>query len=741
MTKLLFLLLFTGCVFFSFAQETITFENYTNVESVGKIPSVFTESTQSKIERDLDKDRGGMSEDEEIIFLENIHYGIDELLSSGLVLYGDEMTLYVQDVANNLLRNDSKLRKKLQFYVIKSNVTNALSTDQGIIFVTLGLLSQLENEAQLAYVLSHEIVHFTEHHVEESFEERIRASEENNYDDRIKKMSSFSRENELEADKKGIELYYEAGYSEEELLATFDILTYSYLPFDEVQLPKNYFNNDYVFVPEKYFPKEINEIKVDENYDDSKSSHPNIRKRKDAIIEELENYSNWKDNVFFLSKDRFLKVRNIARFENVRLNVMKHKFGKALYSIFLLERSFPNNVYLQRMKAQSWLGLANFKMHANYSSTISTPSKVEGESHAMHYVLKKFSKIQLLTMALRNIEDAKKAFPDDRLIGIVHDKMIHTIAGYNKFDINNYSEKNYEESLKKFEKSKLELEQKRINDSIQQLSKSEEEDGEELSKYDRIRNKRKGNKATSIDEEFDESKFYLYALSDLVVDESFKKKLKEEQAKHEEEDDDETNEPSFNQPIEAREFILLDPAVYSKRNGIETKKKSIELEGLILEVMNEKADDFGLKLENLNKYSIDQLTTKEFNKKALLQDLLRQSTEYDEVEMVSVDYLKLEKIRKEYGSSKLMFVFANYQAYPIVPGMAVFGILFPPVGIPYFIYKMMNGNQMVIYSTVLDIETGNIEGIFEYDFNQKPKKFIIEGVVYKVFSILTSDRK
>ena len=735
-----YILLVCMCVSFSgYTQIDNTFSNYVNVESKGKIPSAFTESTQSKIDKDRLKEHDGMTEKEETIFLENIHYGIDELLSSGLVLFGDETTNYVQDVANNLLKNDNKLRKQLQFFVLKSNVTNALSTDQGIIFVTLGLLSQLENEAQLAYVLSHEIAHFTEHHVEESFEERMRNSNDGSYDDRIKRLSSYSKDNELEADKKGVRMYYEAGYAESELLATFDVLTYSYLPFDEVRMPKDYFNNEYVYVPEKYFPKEINEIKVDENYDDSKSSHPNIRKRKNAIIGELENYSNWKDNVFNLPEERFYKVRNIARFENVRMDVLNHKFGKALYSIFILERNFPDNVYLQRLKAQSWLGLADFKMHSNYSKTVSSPSKVEGESHAMHFALKKFSKIQLLTMAVRNIEDVKKAFPEDEVVELIHTKIITSVAGYSKFDIYDYSELTYEENLQEFENSKIELEETRINDSIQKAENIEVEEGEELSKYDRIRKKRKGNTATAIDDEFDVTKFYIYALSDLVVDEAFKKRLKEEQGRLEEEEDIE--EEKYNEPSEARDFVLLDPSIHATKNGFETKEKSIEIEALLVEVFNEYADEFGLTFNNMNKSSVEELTTEEFNKKAILNDMLRQSAEYDGVEMVSVDYLKMNALKKEFGSAKLMFVFGNYRANPVRPGMAVFGILFPPVGIPYFLSKMVNGNKMIVVATIIDIESGQIEDVIEYDFNQKPKKFIIDGVVYKIFSIITGKKK
>src|SRR5690606_12662991 len=204
-----------------------------------------------------------------------------------------------------------------------------------------------------------------------------------------------------------------AGYSKSELLSAFDVMMYSYLPFDEDPLPVDYFNNEYLYVPKNLFPETINKIQVDEDYDDSKSSHPNIRKRKDAIKEALVDYPKWGDATFLLDENEFKTIRNIARFESLRLDVLYSRFGDALYSAFLLEKEFPNNLYINRMKAQSWLGLASYKESGNYSSTLSKPSKVEGESHAMHYFLYNLSKIELYTISLRIIQDIKYQFPED----------------------------------------------------------------------------------------------------------------------------------------------------------------------------------------------------------------------------------------------------------------------------------------------------------------------------------------
>jgi beta-barrel assembly-enhancing protease len=86
------------------------------------------------------------------------------MLRSGYVLFNDPLSEYVSAVADNLLKEDANLRKKLNFYVLRSSDVNAFATDQGAVLVTTGLLSQIENEAQLAFVLAHEITHFQRKH-------------------------------------------------------------------------------------------------------------------------------------------------------------------------------------------------------------------------------------------------------------------------------------------------------------------------------------------------------------------------------------------------------------------------------------------------------------------------------------------------------------------------------------------------------------------------------------------------
>ncbi|MEO1419183.1 MAG: M48 family metallopeptidase, partial [Bacteroidota bacterium] len=93
-------------------------------------------------------------------FYQTTYYQTRELLSSGKILFHDPASEYVSSVADILLENQPELRKKLKFHVLRSSTVNAYTTSNGYILVNVGLLAHLKNEAQLAYILSHEISHF-----------------------------------------------------------------------------------------------------------------------------------------------------------------------------------------------------------------------------------------------------------------------------------------------------------------------------------------------------------------------------------------------------------------------------------------------------------------------------------------------------------------------------------------------------------------------------------------------------
>jgi predicted Zn-dependent protease len=719
------------------SQAQTDFNNYTTLLSKGKIPEDFTKQTYSKLEEDLKKERQELKNSQEKVFVEGTNYAIDEILHSGLVVFGDEISTYVGEIANKLLENDYALRSKLRFYTIKSNTANAFSTDQGILFVTTGLIAQLTSEAQLAYVLAHEIAHYREKHVVETFDWSLK---NRRYGDNINRLANHSKEQEFEADKIGIKMYYDAGYSSSEIFSTFDVLMYSYLPFDEIEFPTNYFNTPQIYVPASLFPDKKYPIKAEEDYDDENSSHPNIKKRKAAAEKEIGSLSNWGDVTQYLGTTRFNNIRSIARFEGVRSDILDASYADAMYSIFLLEREYPNSIYLKRMKAQVWLNLMLFKKENVSAKTIDRANELEGESAALHFFLKKLNRDGLSTLALRQVYDIHMAYPDDKEITAIYNKLANDLTSFEKFKTEIYSKKSFSEAAQDYVNSKKDTTKALAADTTSKKG----------SKYDRIKNK----KNADLPDNFDSTKFYLYAITDILNDASFQdvytanKKKIEEKEKHDAEYEALTpkEKKAHNKKADAekynmgiKEIIVVEPMVVSYRRGNVDNVKSEKLEATFSEAIESSADMTGVSTYSIDSRSLAKKGADGFNERSILISLLNQLAEEEDVNIFPVDFQLLNSIQDNYGTTKVMFSLVEHEYSPNINfGSLYSSIIFPPIFMIYLPNALLTGNNTEINVLILDMEAGKIENGMSYYFKDSPKRIQLGAHMYDIFRKLST---
>ena len=160
--------------------------------------------------------------------------------SSGLIYPDQALEDYLNQIAAKLQPQpaDPKIRVK----VLKNTRLNAFAYPNGMIYIHSGLLARMDNEAQLAAVLGHEITHCTQRHALRAFRKvkdqpaLLRAvqhtlSKTRSLQDMARFMgisgaiaavSGHIRELEAEADRMGIELMVRAGYDPREALLIFD---------------------------------------------------------------------------------------------------------------------------------------------------------------------------------------------------------------------------------------------------------------------------------------------------------------------------------------------------------------------------------------------------------------------------------------------------------------------------------------------------------------------------------------
>src|SRR3569832_1092681 len=197
------------------AQQFST--DYTPLQSSGSLHDVFLKSANAESDEEVQQLSADHNKIEKKQFILANNYFIQDLLLSGQVLVNDPLTTYINKVAAEVMeQNPSIGSQPVKLFVTKSSDVYAYAFDKGFIFVNIGLLAQLENEAQLAYILAHELVHVNKKHsvteyLENKQNEKDNASAQN--EDQALAMYRFSKEQETEADVTGLELIKKTNYS------------------------------------------------------------------------------------------------------------------------------------------------------------------------------------------------------------------------------------------------------------------------------------------------------------------------------------------------------------------------------------------------------------------------------------------------------------------------------------------------------------------------------------------------
>jgi len=167
-------------------------------------------------------------------------------INSRGVLYEDaELENYLTRIAQKLRINSTSASDiSFQIRVVKDPQLNAIAFPDGVIYVNTGILARMDNEAQLAALLAHEMVHCTHRHSLRALKsttgqsssdgtsgqtsERIRMGRELarvfGATGSIAAWSGYTRELETEADRVGLDLVVKANYDPKETLKLFEHL-------------------------------------------------------------------------------------------------------------------------------------------------------------------------------------------------------------------------------------------------------------------------------------------------------------------------------------------------------------------------------------------------------------------------------------------------------------------------------------------------------------------------------------
>lgn len=702
-----------------FAQ--IDMNQFQTIQASGDIPSDFTTTVQEKINNDHSQNKD-LTKEEQEEFKKNIYFSVDQLLHSGQCVYGDPVSLYVQSVAKRLLKDKPNLFKELRFYTIKSNVVNAFSTKQGIVFITTGFIAQLSNESQLAFALAHEISHYTEHHVIKKF-----VWSKTNEDANVESFHGYSKEQEFDADKLASKMCLKAGYSANQLYNVFDVLMFSHLPFNEIKFDKKYFNTSLFFVPENEFTTKTYPIKMDDDWDDKSSSHPNIRKRKEEIRPLLSKHFG-EGKAFLGSKDKFEEVRMYARFESVRLNILNNNMSRALYQIFLLKRKYPNNYTLARWEAHVWLGLLKAKKNNIWSKVTVAARKFEGESATLYKYIKDLNKDAVVAQALRTIEDELTKYPDSKELKLIKQKAMKTIASISNWSWTKYANKTFEEAITEQQKKLAKYNEKQ-HDIL-------DKNDHVLTKYERIKGVGAEEKTTSF-AKIDSSNYYYYGISDLMNDEAFLAQFKkyQDEYKAREEAKEKKGKDDNLVAMNIQKILVVDPFIeYNYKSKLDIDKLN-KIGGELSTNITTAISKRNIDIQMVNRSSLVSGGTKSFNFHNTLISLLQEfATIKGEFSIVPVDYELIQDIVKETNTDKLLLSYVSYDKYG-GSYKAVYLFLLYPFAVPSQLMVSTAANKTVTSAFVLfDMSQGKVQATRTNEYSKAGSKWMLRSELYNLLN-------
>ena len=395
----------------AFAQPQLSVENFAPIESQGTFPA------------DLKRAANTPKSDK------NYSAFLVSMLKQGRVVYGTEMNRYLDNIKEKLLVNYPQLQQEIHVYIMQSPIVNAYSLPDGTVLVTMGMLAQVTNEAELAFVLAHEIAHYSERHSKSDDTK----SKDKDVVSRYMRHHQFSRDQEFAADRVGLTTYFkDSPYSYAILDGLFDVLLYADLPFDEIPFQRSEVETEFYHFPDNYFLKTVANIPDRSNIIDTLLTHPNVEKRRTVAKGLVRNLSNEGRKEFVQPQEQFNRLRNVARFACIERFLINHDYDKAIYNIHVLEQTFPDNDYLRRAKATAYYGAAKHK-GTGQTSTFAEPYRdVEGEQQQVNYLLSKMNRNEYAVLALRMSWAALQSAPEDEYLQNTVKDLINDIFVKNK---------------------------------------------------------------------------------------------------------------------------------------------------------------------------------------------------------------------------------------------------------------------------------------------------------------------
>jgi len=156
------------------------------------------------------------------------HYGVFE---------DSQIQKYIEHVGTKIVSVSDRQDIVYHFAVLNTDAINSLGVAGGYVYITRGMLAEIESEAELAAALASEIVHISRRHGINRIERAMKFDENfNKITDRSRAFlravntaynfvkAGYGKKLQTEADIKGAEYLLRAGYDTDAMIKLFDMV-------------------------------------------------------------------------------------------------------------------------------------------------------------------------------------------------------------------------------------------------------------------------------------------------------------------------------------------------------------------------------------------------------------------------------------------------------------------------------------------------------------------------------------
>ncbi len=320
----------------------------------------------------------------------------------------DELTDYLQSVLKRILQSNPQLQDQITIYAHRSSSPNAFTFWDGTIGVTLGLLTRMENEDEVAFVICHELAHYYGNHIDSRIQEiakanydpeiekEIRSVSNNRYEKytRLKKivkdlnlsLKHHSRGEEFAADSIGLTYFLRTTYQPKASVRLMEILDSAHVSKyrKNIDLKKSFSFQKYPFKESwlTYTKSAMKHNMSDEDYGDSDTvqTHPDCKRRIASLKRQLQ-----RKEISFSSNLKSSESTNtIARrseLEMIESECHFKHYGKSFFYALALLEKYPNNIYVHSMIGRNLALIYQSLKDHQFGKTVQLPDERLDENY------------------------------------------------------------------------------------------------------------------------------------------------------------------------------------------------------------------------------------------------------------------------------------------------------------------------------------------------------------------------